>query len=99
MDETLKQIIADAAKRHEEDIAMMKEIQASTDATTRNQGALIKALGQQIRQMSKVLQGRGYGGLPGSTEKNPRDHVKAITTIKEVFPNLPFPGFVMSLVC
>jgi hypothetical protein len=83
--------MADAAKRHEANSTFIKEIRASADATTRNQGASIKALEQQIGQMSKVLQERGYGGLPGSTEKNPRDHVKAIITT-EVLPNVPFPG-------
>ncbi|GKA76277.1 hypothetical protein Tco_0782738 [Tanacetum coccineum] len=32
--------------------------------------------------MGKVLQERGIGGLPGSTEPNPRDHVKSISTAK-----------------
>ncbi|GJZ15330.1 hypothetical protein Tco_0551007 [Tanacetum coccineum] len=32
--------------------------------------------------MSKVLQERGIRGLSGSTEPNPRDHVKSILTIK-----------------
>ncbi|GJW36895.1 DUF4219 domain-containing protein [Tanacetum coccineum] len=32
--------------------------------------------------MSKVLQERGIRGLPGSTEPNPRDHVKSISTSK-----------------
>ncbi|GJW02015.1 putative reverse transcriptase domain-containing protein, partial [Tanacetum coccineum] len=30
--------------------------------------------------MSKVLQERGIGGMPDSTEPNPRDHVKSIST-------------------
>ncbi|GJZ76106.1 DNA/RNA polymerases superfamily protein [Tanacetum coccineum] len=42
-----------------------------------NQGASIKALEIQIGQISKVLQERGSGSLPGSTEINPRDHVKS----------------------
>ncbi|GJZ43992.1 mitochondrial proton/calcium exchanger protein-like protein isoform X1 [Tanacetum coccineum] len=33
--------------------------------------------------MSKVLQERGFGSLPSSTETNPRDHVKSISTIVE----------------
>ncbi|GKA37491.1 putative reverse transcriptase domain-containing protein [Tanacetum coccineum] len=33
--------------------------------------------------MSKVLQERGFGSLPSSTETNPRDHVKLILTIVE----------------
>ncbi|GJY04531.1 hypothetical protein Tco_0370471 [Tanacetum coccineum] len=32
--------------------------------------------------MSKVLQERGIGGLPGLTEPNLRDHVKSISTTK-----------------
>ncbi|GKB12160.1 reverse transcriptase domain-containing protein [Tanacetum coccineum] len=49
----------------------------------RNQGALIKTLEIQIRQMSKVLQERGFRSLPSSTKVNPRDHVESIsTTIK-----------------
>ncbi|GJY04771.1 hypothetical protein Tco_0370711 [Tanacetum coccineum] len=53
------------------------------DAAIRNQGASIKTLGIQIGQMSKVLQERGFGSLPSSTEVNPRDQVKSIsTTIK-----------------
>ncbi|GJZ73371.1 hypothetical protein Tco_0637517 [Tanacetum coccineum] len=61
---------------------IIKEIQASTDAAIRNQGASIKTLEIQIGQMSKVLQERGIGGLPGSTEPNPMDHVKSISTAK-----------------
>ncbi|GJV04893.1 hypothetical protein Tco_1338462 [Tanacetum coccineum] len=38
---------------------IIKEIQASTDASIRNQGASIKTLKIQIGQMSKVLQERG----------------------------------------
>ncbi|GJT16302.1 putative reverse transcriptase domain-containing protein [Tanacetum coccineum] len=32
--------------------------------------------------MSKVLQERGFGSLPSSTETNPRDQVKSMTTIE-----------------
>ncbi|GJU21328.1 homeodomain-like protein [Tanacetum coccineum] len=57
--------------------------QALTDAAIRNQRASIKTLEIQIGQMSKVLQERGFGSLPSSTEMNPRDQVKSIsTTIK-----------------
>ncbi|GJV38721.1 mitochondrial proton/calcium exchanger protein-like protein isoform X1 [Tanacetum coccineum] len=62
---------------------LIKEIRASTDAAIRNQGASIKTLEIQIRKMSKVLQERGFGSLLSSTETNPRDQVKSIsTTIK-----------------
>nr|GEU36699.1 hypothetical protein [Tanacetum cinerariifolium] len=53
----------------------------------KNQGASIKTLEIQIRQMSKVLQERGFGSLPSSTETNPRDHVKSISTIVEADSN------------
>lgn len=90
MDETLKQIKADAAKRYEETSAMIKEIRSSIDASIRNQGASIKALELQIGQISKVLQERGSESLPSSTKTNPRDNVKAITTTEEVSLNVPF---------
>ncbi|GKG12014.1 hypothetical protein Tco_0346251, partial [Tanacetum coccineum] len=47
---------------------LIKEIRASTDAAIRNQGASIKTLEIQIGQMRKVLQERGFGSLPSSTE-------------------------------
>ncbi|GJW64518.1 hypothetical protein Tco_0116402 [Tanacetum coccineum] len=74
--------MAESAKRHEENSNIIKEIRTSTDAAIRNQGASIKTLEIQIGQMSKVLQERGIGGLPGSTEPNPKDHVKSISTTK-----------------
>ncbi|GKF52732.1 hypothetical protein Tco_0159642 [Tanacetum coccineum] len=74
--------MAESAKRHEENSNIIKEIRASIDVAIRNQGASINALEIQIGQMSKVLQERGIGGLPGSTEPNPRDHVKSISTAK-----------------
>ncbi|GJY63067.1 hypothetical protein Tco_0464527 [Tanacetum coccineum] len=73
----------ESAKRHDENSNLIKEIRASTDAAIRNQGASIKALEIQIGQISKVLQERGSGSLPGSTETNPRDHVKSISTTVE----------------
>ncbi|GJT22298.1 putative ribonuclease H-like domain-containing protein [Tanacetum coccineum] len=69
-------------KRHEENSNLIKEIRASTDAAIRNQGASIKTLENQI-SMSKVLQERGFGSLPSSTEENPRDQVKSISTTIE----------------
>ncbi|GKE77651.1 hypothetical protein Tco_1543771, partial [Tanacetum coccineum] len=74
--------MAESAKRHEENSNIIKEIQAFTDAAIRNQGASIKTLEIQVGQMSKVLQERGIESLPGSTEPNPRDHVKSISTAK-----------------
>ncbi|GJU24641.1 NUDIX hydrolase 6-like protein [Tanacetum coccineum] len=83
MEDTLSKFMSESAKRHEENSNLIKEIRASTDAAIRNQGASIKTLEIQIGQMSKVLQERGFGSLPSSTEANPRDQVKSIsTTIK-----------------
>ncbi|GJU89310.1 hypothetical protein Tco_1301733 [Tanacetum coccineum] len=53
------------------------------DASIRNQGATIKTLEIQIGKISKVLQERGFGSLPSSTETNPRDQVKSISTTIE----------------
>ncbi|GJX73539.1 hypothetical protein Tco_0312134 [Tanacetum coccineum] len=55
LEESLTKFMAESAKRHEENSNIIKEIRASTDAAIRNQGASIKTLEIQIRQMSKVL--------------------------------------------
>ncbi|GKD28816.1 hypothetical protein Tco_1239594, partial [Tanacetum coccineum] len=73
MEDTLSKFMSESTKRHEENSNLIKEIRASTDATIRNQGASIKTLEIQIGQMNKVLQERGFGSLPSSTEANPRD--------------------------
>ncbi|GJX92830.1 hypothetical protein Tco_0347416 [Tanacetum coccineum] len=80
MEDTLSNFMSESAKRHEENSNLIKEIRASTDAAIRNQGASIKTLEIRIGQMSKVLQERGFGSLPSSTEANPRDQVKSIST-------------------
>ncbi|GJU74524.1 putative reverse transcriptase domain-containing protein [Tanacetum coccineum] len=84
MEDTLSKFMSESAKRHEENSNLIKEIRASTDAAIRNQGASIKTLEIQIGKMSKVLQERGFGSLPRSTEANPRDQVKSISTNIEV---------------
>ncbi|GJY20759.1 hypothetical protein Tco_0393325 [Tanacetum coccineum] len=76
------------AKRHKENSNIIKDIRASTDVAIRNQGASIKAMEIQIGQMSKVLQERGFGSLPSSTETNPRDQVKSISTAKADFSGI-----------
>ncbi|GJR38677.1 hypothetical protein Tco_1214361 [Tanacetum coccineum] len=53
------------------------------NADPSNQGASIKSLEIQIGKMSKVLQERGFGSLPSSTETNSRDQFKSILTILE----------------
>ncbi|GJT78159.1 mitochondrial proton/calcium exchanger protein-like protein isoform X1 [Tanacetum coccineum] len=87
MEDTLSKFMSESAKRHEENSNLIKEIRASTDAAIRNQGASIKTLEIQIGQMSKVLQERGFGSLPSSTETNPRDQVKSISTTIEADSN------------
>ncbi|GJZ04691.1 hypothetical protein Tco_0537966, partial [Tanacetum coccineum] len=83
MEESLSKFMNESGKRHEENSNLIKEIRASTDVAIRNQGASIKTLEIQIGKMSKVLQERGFGSLPNSTETNPRDHVKSILTTVE----------------
>ncbi|GKF39199.1 hypothetical protein Tco_0119260, partial [Tanacetum coccineum] len=88
MEETLSKFMNESAKRHEENSNLIKEIQASTDASIRNQGASIKTFEIQIGQMSKVLQERGFGSLPSLTETNQRDQFKSISTTIEADSNL-----------
>nr|GEW12344.1 hypothetical protein [Tanacetum cinerariifolium] len=80
MEESLSKFMNESVKRHEEKSNLIKEIRAFTDTAIRNQGASIKALEIQIRQMSKVLQERGFCSLPSLTETNPIDHVNSIST-------------------
>ncbi|GKD86047.1 hypothetical protein Tco_1357201, partial [Tanacetum coccineum] len=75
LEESLIKFIAKSAKRHEENLNIIKDIRASTDAAIRNQRALIKTMEIQIRQMSKVLQERGFRSLSSSTKTNLRDQV------------------------
>ncbi|GJR99537.1 hypothetical protein Tco_0316046 [Tanacetum coccineum] len=55
MEDTLSKFMSESAKRHEENSNLIKEMQASTDAAIRNQGASIKTLEIQIREMSKSI--------------------------------------------
>ncbi|GJY49477.1 hypothetical protein Tco_0439433 [Tanacetum coccineum] len=87
MEDTLSKFMSELAKRHEENSNLIKEIRATTDVAIRNQGASIKTLEIQIGQMSKVLQERGFGSLPSSTETNPRDQFKSISTTIEADSN------------
>ncbi|GJR03839.1 hypothetical protein Tco_1523582 [Tanacetum coccineum] len=81
MEDTLSKFMSESTKRHEENSNLIKEIRASTDTAIRNQGASIKTLEIQIGKMSKVLQERGFKSLPRSTEANPRDQVKSISSL------------------
>ncbi|GKB01320.1 hypothetical protein Tco_0829364 [Tanacetum coccineum] len=94
MEDTLSKFMSESAKRHEGNSNLMKEFRASTDAAIRNQGASIKTLKIQIGQMRKVLQERGFGSLPSSTEINPRDQVKLNSTLlyKSRKTMVPFPS-------
>ncbi|GJX22785.1 mitochondrial proton/calcium exchanger protein-like protein isoform X1 [Tanacetum coccineum] len=83
MEDTLSKFMSESTKRHKQNSNLIKEIQASTDAAIRNQGASIKTLEIQIRQMSKVLQEREFGSLPSSTKANLKDQVKSISTTIE----------------
>ncbi|GJX55888.1 DNA-directed DNA polymerase [Tanacetum coccineum] len=83
IEDTLSKFMSESVKRHKENSNLIKEIRASTDAAIRNQGASIKTLEIQIGKISKVLQERGLGSLPSSTEANPRDQVKSISTTIE----------------
>nr|GEY87265.1 hypothetical protein [Tanacetum cinerariifolium] len=92
LEELLTKFMVESAKRHEENSNIIKEIRASTNAAIRNQGASIKTLEIQIGQMSKVLQERGIGCMPGLTEPNPRLDVptRQILGSKGVIPTKTF---------
>ncbi|KAL5572943.1 hypothetical protein UlMin_022540 [Ulmus minor] len=50
-----------------------------TQANFRNQGASICSLEHQVGEISKLLTERTQGALPSNTERNLREHAKAIT--------------------
>ncbi|GKF21833.1 hypothetical protein Tco_0070471 [Tanacetum coccineum] len=83
MEVTMRKFMGESAKRHDENSKLIKEIQTLIDAAFQNQGTSIKTLEIQIGQISKLLHERGFGSLPSSTEPNPRDHVKSISTTIE----------------
>ncbi|GKC37822.1 hypothetical protein Tco_1050206 [Tanacetum coccineum] len=85
LEESLTKFIAESAKRNEENSNIIKEIQASTDAAIRNQGASIKTLEIQIGQMSKVLQERGIGGSDHTPYQTP--HIIAYLLKTVSFPS------------
>ncbi|GKC68939.1 hypothetical protein Tco_1114822, partial [Tanacetum coccineum] len=97
LEESLTKFMAESAKRHEENSNIIKEIRASTDATIRNQGALIKTLEIQIGQMSKVLQERGFGSLR-HIECGP--YVISGTHHRSIFSKIvPFPRRLQNFGC
>ncbi|GJW62437.1 hypothetical protein Tco_0111772 [Tanacetum coccineum] len=75
--------LTEMQENQQKDTRKTLTIQASTDAAIRNQGASTKTLEIQIGQISKVLQKRGFRSLPSSTETNPIDQVKSISTTIE----------------
>ncbi|KAL5545217.1 hypothetical protein UlMin_009001 [Ulmus minor] len=54
-----------------------------TQANFRNQGASIRNLEYQVGEISKLLTERSQGAFPSNTERNPREHAKAITLRSE----------------
>ncbi|KAL5573695.1 hypothetical protein UlMin_023292 [Ulmus minor] len=50
-----------------------------TQANFKNQGASIRNLEHQVGDISKLLMERTQGAFPSNTERNPREHAKAIT--------------------
>ncbi|XP_050215107.1 uncharacterized protein LOC126666156 [Mercurialis annua] len=59
-------------------MVMMMKKDAETQQTFKNHAATIHNLEVQNQQMAKALQSRSQGGLPSTTEENPREHLKAI---------------------
>ncbi|KAI5682084.1 hypothetical protein M9H77_03312 [Catharanthus roseus] len=51
----------------------------SMEAIQWNQEASIHNLENRIRQLAKMISEKTLGALPSNTEKNPREHAKAVT--------------------
>ncbi|GKE38039.1 hypothetical protein Tco_1461444 [Tanacetum coccineum] len=67
---------------------------AAIQAQLNNLGREIKRVNKKVyaAQMSKVLQERGFGSLPSSTETNPLDQVQSILTAKADFSEIRHIG-------
>ncbi|XP_031275462.1 uncharacterized protein LOC116133938 [Pistacia vera] len=59
---------------------------SSTEARFQNQEASIRNLETQMGQLANLISRKAQGTLPSDTEKNPKEHVKAITlkNVKEI---------------
>ncbi|GKC20991.1 putative reverse transcriptase domain-containing protein [Tanacetum coccineum] len=80
MEDTLSKFMSESAKRHEENSNLIKEIQASTDAAIRNQGASIKPLEIQNRANEQEEEGNYR---PKFTEAYGASHINNIIPRKE----------------
>ena len=60
-------------------IQTSEQCQQATDAALRNHEASIHNLETQVGQIAKLLSERPQGSLPGNTEPNPKEQVKAVT--------------------
>src|SRR5262249_39171357 len=63
-------------KQNVEDL--LQQFIQSSDIRHRNQEASIHNLEKQIGQLAKMLSERAPGSLPGNTEANPKEQVKAV---------------------
>ncbi|XP_050222552.1 uncharacterized protein LOC126672641 [Mercurialis annua] len=60
----------------------LREMKLENRQLQKNQAATNEILETQISQLGLALQGRPQGGLPSTTENNPREHVKAIKIVE-----------------
>ncbi|GJS53725.1 hypothetical protein Tco_0627087 [Tanacetum coccineum] len=89
LEESLIMFMVKIAKRHDEHSNLIKEIQASTDFTLRNQQAMIKALEIQVKQISIILPRNLSRNLQSSTEVKPIVNDEMISTsVKTDMPSI-----------
>ncbi|XP_073137045.1 uncharacterized protein [Henckelia pumila] len=86
-------------KQHQEEKSSMEQMMqnfiSSTETRLQNQDASIKNLENQIGQLAKVMSSKRLGTLPSDTEKNPKEHVKAVElrTLKKAKQDSQFSKF------
>ncbi|GJY03438.1 hypothetical protein Tco_0369378 [Tanacetum coccineum] len=90
MEESLSKFMDESIKIHDENSNLIKEIQTSTDAAIRNQGASIKALEIQIGQMRKVMDAPTIPVSVDSSKGNFRDAIYIGIPIEEEMSTLRF---------
>nr|GEW00943.1 hypothetical protein [Tanacetum cinerariifolium]GEZ58488.1 hypothetical protein [Tanacetum cinerariifolium] len=80
LEESLRMFMAKIAKRHDENINLIKELRASTHFALSNKKSLIKALEIQVKQINIIFHERLSRNLQSLIEIKPRVNDEMIST-------------------
>ena len=58
---------------------LLRNFISASKTKLKNQKAFIRNLENQVRQLANQMSEKTQGALPSNTERNPREHINAIT--------------------